>query len=155
MRIFLLALAAGMVLSFEASVQGLAGSCLPPADERTIHEVLLAHFHVNEGTVEVRHLTSPMSAERTDPAVAAAIADFNQRNGMACPAMEGPLTGLSLLAGSHRTRLSRVGFDVAGTTAVAEITMIGDPETGSGHFAVLKRDGAAWKVIEDRLYRMF
>lgn len=120
-----------------------------------MHETLLAHFQVFEGNVEIRPLGRALPADRPESVVASAVADFNARNGKACPALDGPVAGLRLIVGSLKTRLSRVGFDPAGTTAFAEVTMIGDPETGSGHFVVLRKDGRDWKVIEDRVYRMF
>jgi len=155
MRNFLRTLFACLLLASGAAAQVPADVCQSVADERPVHDALLAYFQIMEGTVEVRPLGRPLAADKYDPTVAPAVADFNARNAFPCPAIDGPVEGLQLIATPHRTRLSRVGFDAAAATAFAEITMIGGPETGSGHFVVLKNDGQAWKVIEDRIYRIF
>lgn len=155
MRLFVRVLIACLFVAGGASAQAPDAACRPSPGEKPVHEALLTHFQVVEGTVDVRPFDRIQPAEREEPAVGEAVADFNARNARLCPATDGPVPGLSLIAGPHRTRLSRVGFDGAGTTAFAEITMIGGPEIGSGHFVVLKRKGPTWTVIEDRIYRMF
>jgi hypothetical protein len=142
-------------LASTAAAQRAADQCGLGADERTVLEAVLRHFQVMDGSVEVRPFERALPAERYTPEAAAAVGDFNTRNAGPCPAADGPLTGLSLIVGPLKTRLSRVGFDAASATAFAEITMIGGPEIGSSHFVLLNRGGGGWKVIEDRLYRMF
>ncbi len=155
MKNFLRVLFACLLLASWAAAQMPADACQSVADERAVHDALLAYFQVMEGTVKVRPLGRSLAADKYDPAVAPAVADFNARNAFPCPAIDGPVAGLRLIAAPHRPQLSRAGFDAARTMAFAEITMIGGPETGSSHFIVLKNDGQAWKVIEDRIYRIF
>lgn len=145
----------GIFIVAGAAAQAPSGACRPAPEEQLVHGLLLKHFMVVEGSVEVRPFAEAQTIQREDPRVGQAVADFNGRNAGSCPSVDGPVPGLSLLASSHKTRLSRVGFDAAGTTAFAEITMIGGPETGSSHFVVLRKEGKGWKVAEDRLYRIF
>lgn len=155
MNMLLRALVVCLFVTSGAAAQAPDPVCQPSPGERPVHLALLTHFQVVEGTVEVRPLGGARPAEGLDPAVGQAVTDFNERNAGPCPSVDGPVPGLSLLAGSHKTRLSRVGFDAAGTTAFAEITMIGGPETGSSHFVVLRKEEKGWEVAEDRLYRIF
>ena len=155
MKNFLQTVFACLLVASGAAAQMPTDACQSVADERQVQNALLAYFQVMEGTVEVRPLDRLIAADKYAPTVAPAVADFNTRNAGPCSAVDGPVTGLRLIAGTLKTRLSRVGFDATATTAFAEITMIGGPETGSSHFAVLKKDGKIWTVVEDSIYRIF
>jgi|GEM_PF-7117217 hypothetical protein len=144
-----------LAMSLSAVGQVPSTTCRPDADERRIFEVLIRHFQVMAGTVEIRPYDKPLATERYSPDVAAIIADFNHRNVTPCPGTDGPLAGIRLLAGSQNTQISRAGFDVPRTRAFIEITLIGGPEIGSGHYVILKKDAADWQVAEERQYRMF
>ena len=155
MRWILAFISVGLVLAGAAFAQSPTDPCRPVADERPVHETLLTHFQVFEGSVKLAAYERPVPAGSYGPTIAPAVVDFNARNASACAAANGAMTDIPLIEGPHRTRLSRVGFDVDATMAFAEITMIGGPEIGSSHFVVLKRDGPRWIVIEEQLYRIF
>lgn len=155
MKNFLRTLVACLLVASGAAGQTPPDACRSVADERPVQDALLAYFQVMEGTVEVRSLDRRLAADTYAPTVAPAVADFNTRNAGPCPAIDGPVAGLQLFPGTLKTRLSRVGFDATATTAFAEITMIGDPETGSSHFVVLKKDRQTWTVVEEYAYRIF
>lgn len=150
-----LAAAISFLFSWNAVAQVPAARCVLAPDEQAVHRLLLKHFQIFEGTVKVMPYNGEARPDRYGPDIAPAVIDFNTRNRGACPVADGALADLSLIVSSHRTRLSRVGFDTAATTAFAEITMIGDPEIGASHFVVLKKDGERWTVTEDRRYRIF
>lgn len=151
----LLALMLTFLLSAPAIAQTVSDPCLPGPETRSVFDEILKHFLVMEGTVDVRPFERAVPAERYGADVAPAAADFNVRNAASCPNGDAPLTGLRLLAGPQKTRLSRVGFDALAMTAFAEITMIGGPEIGSSHYVILKKAGGTWKVVEERQYRIF
>lgn len=155
MKTFVSTLLFCLVVVHAAAAQEAGDPCSTGSDERAVHEALLAHFQVMEGTIKVAPLGRSLPTDGYDAAVAPAVADFNRRNAGPCPAIDGPFTGAPLFEGPQRTRLSRVGFDAGAATAFAEITMIGGPEFGSSHYVVLKRQGHGWAVSEELLYRMF